>query len=111
MQLWQVLLVAEREENDVTKKAHANAQERNKELNKKVEDADEATKQLTDIVKRFAVLLDYLSFSILYLLDCSEVLFCSQLVEVSLLFRFRSGDCHKIYFIVLITFSYIKLSF
>ncbi|KAM0828312.1 hypothetical protein ACQ4PT_067633 [Festuca glaucescens] len=47
-----VLLVAEREETNVTKKAHANAQERNEELNKKVEDADEMSKQLNDIVKR-----------------------------------------------------------
>uniref|UniRef100_A0A453F8D6 Myosin motor domain-containing protein n=1 Tax=Aegilops tauschii subsp. strangulata TaxID=200361 RepID=A0A453F8D6_AEGTS len=48
-----VLLVAEREENDVTKKAHANSQERNEELNRKVQDADEMIKQLNDIVKRF----------------------------------------------------------
>uniref|UniRef100_A0ACD5VR16 Uncharacterized protein n=1 Tax=Avena sativa TaxID=4498 RepID=A0ACD5VR16_AVESA len=47
-----VLLVAEREENNVTKKAHANAQERNEELNRKVQDADEMSKQLNDIVKR-----------------------------------------------------------
>ncbi|XP_047053050.1 myosin-17-like isoform X7 [Lolium rigidum] len=47
-----VLLVAEREENNVSKKAHANAQERNEELNKKLEDADEMSKQLNDIVKR-----------------------------------------------------------
>uniref|UniRef100_A0A453F8D3 Myosin-J heavy chain n=1 Tax=Aegilops tauschii subsp. strangulata TaxID=200361 RepID=A0A453F8D3_AEGTS len=47
-----VLLVAEREENDVTKKAHANSQERNEELNRKVQDADEMIKQLNDIVKR-----------------------------------------------------------
>ncbi|VAH62584.1 unnamed protein product [Triticum turgidum subsp. durum] len=47
-----VLLVAEREENDVTKKAHSNAQERNEELNRKVQDADEMIKQLNDIVKR-----------------------------------------------------------
>ncbi|XP_044976873.1 myosin-17-like isoform X11 [Hordeum vulgare subsp. vulgare] len=47
-----VLLVAEREENDVTKKAHTNAQERNEELNRKVQDADETIKQLNDTVKR-----------------------------------------------------------
>ncbi|XP_051225687.1 myosin-17 isoform X1 [Lolium perenne] len=47
-----VLLVAEREENNVSKKAHANAQERNEELNKKLEDAVEMSKQLNDIVKR-----------------------------------------------------------
>ncbi|KAF7011588.1 hypothetical protein CFC21_025868 [Triticum aestivum] len=47
-----VLLVAEREENDVTKKAHANSQERNEELNRKVQDADEMIKQLNDTVKR-----------------------------------------------------------
>uniref|UniRef100_A0ACD5VYR7 Uncharacterized protein n=1 Tax=Avena sativa TaxID=4498 RepID=A0ACD5VYR7_AVESA len=47
-----VLLVAEREEINVTKKAHANAQEINEELNRKVQDADEMSKQLNDIVKR-----------------------------------------------------------
>ncbi|KAL6614620.1 hypothetical protein ACP70R_036890 [Stipagrostis hirtigluma subsp. patula] len=46
------LLVAEREENDVTKNAHASAQERNEELNKKVKDADEKIKQFSDIVQR-----------------------------------------------------------
>ncbi|XP_040375912.1 myosin-17-like isoform X3 [Oryza brachyantha] len=46
------LLVAEKEENDLTKKAHANAQERNEELNKKVEDADGNIKQLSDTVQR-----------------------------------------------------------
>lgn len=72
MLLFQVLLVAEREENDVTKKAHANSQERNEELNRKVQDADEMIKQLNDIVKRFAVVFNCLSFSILYLVDCTE---------------------------------------
>ncbi|XP_066312429.1 myosin-17-like isoform X3 [Miscanthus floridulus] len=46
------LLVAEREENDVTKKAHANALETNEELNKKVSDADEKIKQFSDTVQR-----------------------------------------------------------
>ncbi|WVZ69084.1 hypothetical protein U9M48_017928 [Paspalum notatum var. saurae] len=46
------LLVVEREENDVAKKAHANALETNEELHKKVSDADEKIKQLTDIVQR-----------------------------------------------------------
>ncbi|XP_066306849.1 myosin-17-like isoform X1 [Miscanthus floridulus] len=46
------LLVAEREENDVTKKAHANALETNEELNKRVSDADEKIKQFTDTVQR-----------------------------------------------------------
>lgn len=53
MLLLQALLVAEREENDVTKKAHANALETNEELNKKVSDADEKIKQFTDTVQRF----------------------------------------------------------
>uniref|UniRef100_A0A0E0FS65 Myosin motor domain-containing protein n=1 Tax=Oryza nivara TaxID=4536 RepID=A0A0E0FS65_ORYNI len=47
-----VLLVAEQEENDLTKKAHANAQERNEELSKEVEDADGKIKQLSDTVQR-----------------------------------------------------------
>ena len=51
--LFQALLVVEREENDVAKKAHANALETNEELHKKVSDADEKIKQLTDIVQRF----------------------------------------------------------
>ncbi|XP_052164098.1 myosin-17-like isoform X9 [Oryza glaberrima] len=46
------LLVAEQEENDLTKKAHANAQERNEELSKEVEDADGKIKQLSDTVQR-----------------------------------------------------------
>uniref|UniRef100_K3XDP9 Myosin motor domain-containing protein n=1 Tax=Setaria italica TaxID=4555 RepID=K3XDP9_SETIT len=46
------LLVAEREENDVAKKAHANALEMNEELNKKVSDADEKIKQFNDTVQR-----------------------------------------------------------
>jgi len=46
------LLVAEREENDVAKKAHANALETNEELNKKVSDADEKIKQFSDTVQR-----------------------------------------------------------
>ncbi|KAG8055649.1 hypothetical protein GUJ93_ZPchr0001g33025 [Zizania palustris] len=46
------LLVAEREENDLTKKAHANAQEISEELNKKVENADDKIKQLGDTVQR-----------------------------------------------------------
>ncbi|XP_039848780.1 myosin-17-like isoform X10 [Panicum virgatum] len=46
------LLVAEREENDIRKKAHANALEMNEELNKKVSDADEKIKQFSDIVQR-----------------------------------------------------------
>ncbi|KAL5222227.1 hypothetical protein ABZP36_026940 [Zizania latifolia] len=46
------LLLAEREENDLTKKAHANAQERSEELNKKIEDADGKIKQLSDSVQR-----------------------------------------------------------
>ncbi|KAJ1285103.1 hypothetical protein BS78_03G254900 [Paspalum vaginatum] len=46
------LLVVEREENDVAKKAHANALETNEELNMKVSDADEKIKQLTDTVQR-----------------------------------------------------------
>lgn len=53
MLLLQALLVAEREENDVTKKAHANALETNEELNKRVSDADEKIKQFTDTVQRF----------------------------------------------------------
>jgi len=53
MLLLQALLVAEREENDVTKKAHANALETNEELNKKVSDADEKIKQFSDTVQRF----------------------------------------------------------
>lgn len=48
-----MLLVAEQEENDLTKKAHANAQERNEELSKEVEDADGKIKQLSDTVQRF----------------------------------------------------------
>ncbi|CAO1945208.1 unnamed protein product [Urochloa humidicola] len=46
------VLVAEREKNDVTKKAHANALETNEELNKKVNDADEKIKQFSDTVQR-----------------------------------------------------------
>uniref|UniRef100_A0A0D9V4W4 Myosin motor domain-containing protein n=1 Tax=Leersia perrieri TaxID=77586 RepID=A0A0D9V4W4_9ORYZ len=46
------LLVAEREENELTKKAHGDAQERNEELNKKVEDSEGKIKQLSDIVQR-----------------------------------------------------------
>ncbi|CAO2178512.1 unnamed protein product [Urochloa humidicola] len=46
------VLVAEREKNDVTKKAHANALETNEELNKKVNDADEKIKQFRDTVQR-----------------------------------------------------------
>ncbi|XP_025817054.1 myosin-11-like isoform X11 [Panicum hallii] len=46
------LLVAEREENDIRKKAHANALETNEELNKKVSDADEKIKQFSDTVQR-----------------------------------------------------------
>nr|XP_034598202.1 myosin-17-like isoform X8 [Setaria viridis] len=46
------LLVAEREENDVARKAHANALEMNEELNKKVSDADEKIKQFNDTVQR-----------------------------------------------------------
>jgi len=53
MLLLQALLVAEREENDVTKKAHANALETNEELNKRVSDADEKIKQFSDTVQRF----------------------------------------------------------
>lgn len=53
MLLLQALLVAEREENDVAKKAHANALETNEELNKKVSDADEKIKQFSDTVQRF----------------------------------------------------------
>ena len=53
MLLLQALLVAEREENYVTKKAHANALETNEELNKKVSDADEKIKQFSDTVQRF----------------------------------------------------------
>ncbi|XP_062219535.1 myosin-17-like isoform X6 [Phragmites australis] len=49
------LLVAEREENDLTKKAHANALEGNEELNKKVKDAEEKIKQFSDIVQRLEV--------------------------------------------------------
>ena len=52
--LLQELLVAERGENDIRKKAHANALEMNEELNKKVSDADEKIKQFSDIVQRFA---------------------------------------------------------
>ena len=52
--LLQEMLVAEREENDIRKKAHANALEMNEELNKKVSDADEKIKQFSDIVQRFA---------------------------------------------------------
>jgi len=51
--LLQELLVAEREENDIRKKAHANALEMNEELNKKVSDADEKIKQFSDTVQRF----------------------------------------------------------
>ena len=80
-----MLLVTEREENNVTKKALDNAQERNEELNRKVEDADEMSKQLNDVVKRFAVVFNCLSFSILYLVDCRRF-FCSELVEISPLF-------------------------
>ncbi|ONM38768.1 Myosin family protein with Dil domain [Zea mays] len=47
-----VLLVAEREENDKMKKAHANALETNEELNKEVSDADEKIKQFSDTVRR-----------------------------------------------------------
>jgi len=47
------MLVAEREENDIRKKAHANALEMNEELNKKVSDADEKIKQFSDTVQRF----------------------------------------------------------
>ncbi|OEL32655.1 Myosin-17, partial [Dichanthelium oligosanthes] len=46
------LLVAEREESDVTKRAHANALEMNEELSNKVSDADEKIKQFTDTVLR-----------------------------------------------------------
>ncbi|RLM92406.1 myosin-17-like isoform X5 [Panicum miliaceum] len=46
------LLVAEREENDIRKKAHANALETNEELTKKVSDADEKIKQFSDTVQR-----------------------------------------------------------
>ncbi|XP_062206677.1 myosin-17-like isoform X2 [Phragmites australis] len=46
------LLIAEREENDVKKKEHANAQERNEELNKKVKGTDEKIKQFSDIIQR-----------------------------------------------------------
>ncbi|RLN25412.1 hypothetical protein C2845_PM07G20830 [Panicum miliaceum] len=46
------LLVAEREENDIRKKAHANALETNEALNKKVSDADEMIKQFSDTVQR-----------------------------------------------------------
>ncbi|TVU35329.1 hypothetical protein EJB05_17214 [Eragrostis curvula] len=46
------LLVAEKEENDLTKKSHANALEQNEELNKKVKDADEKIKQFSDIIQR-----------------------------------------------------------
>ncbi|XP_039812358.1 myosin-11-like isoform X9 [Panicum virgatum] len=46
------MLVAEREENDIRKKAHANALEMNEELNKKVSDADEKIKQFSDTVQR-----------------------------------------------------------
>ncbi|AQK97835.1 Myosin family protein with Dil domain [Zea mays] len=46
------LLVAEREENDVMKKVHANALETNEELNKKISDADEKIKQFSDTVQR-----------------------------------------------------------
>lgn len=53
MLLLQALLVAEREENDATKKAHATALEANEELNKKVSDADEKIKQFSDTVQRF----------------------------------------------------------
>jgi myosin V len=53
MLLLQVLLVAEREENDKMKKAHANALETNEELNKEVSDADEKIKQFSDTVRRF----------------------------------------------------------
>lgn len=53
MLLLQALLVGEREDNDVTKKAHANALETNEELNKKVSDADEKIKQFIDTVQRF----------------------------------------------------------
>lgn len=53
MLLLQALLVAEREENDVMKKVHANALETNEELNKKISDADEKIKQFSDTVRRF----------------------------------------------------------
>ncbi|CAO2166166.1 unnamed protein product [Urochloa humidicola] len=46
------VLVAEREKNDVTKKAHANALEAIEELNKKVNDADKKIKQFSDTVQR-----------------------------------------------------------
>jgi hypothetical protein len=59
-----MLLVAEQEENNAAKKAHADAQERNEELNRKVEDADEMSTQLNDTVKRFAIVFNCLSFSI-----------------------------------------------
>lgn len=111
MLLFQVLLVAEREENDVTKKAHTNAQERNEELNRKVQDADEMIKQLNDIVKRFAVVFNCLSFSILYLVDCTE----SFLLHKSWLkyphYSFLvSGDCGdlQIIFYGLLTNKIIK---
>ena len=51
--LLQEMLVAEREENDIRKKAHATALEMNEELNKKVSDADEKIKQFSDTVQRF----------------------------------------------------------
>ncbi|ONM38760.1 Myosin family protein with Dil domain [Zea mays] len=50
--IFSVLLVAEREENDKMKKAHANALETNEELNKEVSDADEKIKQFSDTVRR-----------------------------------------------------------
>lgn len=56
MLLLQALLVAEREENDVMKKVHANALETNEELNKKISDADEKIKQFSDTVQRFVAL-------------------------------------------------------
>ncbi|KAF8678522.1 hypothetical protein HU200_046276 [Digitaria exilis] len=45
-------LVAEQEEHDATKKAHANALETIEELNKKVSDADEKIKQFSDTIQR-----------------------------------------------------------
>uniref|UniRef100_I1NR90 Myosin motor domain-containing protein n=1 Tax=Oryza glaberrima TaxID=4538 RepID=I1NR90_ORYGL len=58
------LLVAEQEENDLTKKAHANAQERNEELSKEVEDADGKIKQLSDTVQRFEEAITKLQSSV-----------------------------------------------
>lgn len=53
MLLFQTQLVAEHEEHDVTKKAHANSLETIEELNKKVSDADEKMKQFSDTIQRF----------------------------------------------------------